>query len=193
MDIVTIPLDRLKPHPGNSNVMPAGMFNKLVAHLERTDRYPPIIVRSVDQPNTYQILDGHHRAGALKQLGRAEARCVVWEVDDDEALLLVATLNRLQGQDDPHKRAALVAQLSKRLKIESLAKQLPEEAEGLERLLRLHAPPPPPRPPQPLEQVPVPVHFFLLPAQRRQLEQRLKLIGGRREEALMQLIESSEP
>ncbi len=50
----------------------------------------------------------------------------------------------------------------------------------------------PPTEEQPLEQVPVPVHFFLLPAQRRQLEQRLKLIGGRREEALMQLIESGE-
>ena len=39
-------------------------------------------------------------AEALRRLGRASARCEVWAVDDDEAMLLLATLNRLQGRDD---------------------------------------------------------------------------------------------
>src|ERR1041385_7198567 len=84
---LSIPLAHLTPHPLNSNVMPAKLFDKLVANLGRTRRYPPVIVRplpddeaTASQGRRYQILDGHHRVKALAQLGVAEARCVVWEV-----------------------------------------------------------------------------------------------------------------
>ncbi len=193
MSTVDIPLKQLQPHPANSNVMTGELFDKLIEHIKRHDRYPPIIVRQLTDSQDYQIIDGHHRVRAVEKLGYAKARCVVWQVDDDETLVLLATLNRLQGQDDPHKRAALVARLSERLDIAKLAQLLPEQVEQLERLGRLHAPPPAPRPPQRLDDMPVPVHFFLLPAQRRQLEQKLKQLGGPREQALMTLVENSDP
>ena len=108
----TVPLANLRPHPLNANVLPEDLKVKLKAHIKRTSRYPHVIVRShPDEPEIYQILDGHHRVEVLRDLGHAEARCDVWDVDDREAKLLLATLNRLEGQDVPIRRASLVHEL----------------------------------------------------------------------------------
>jgi hypothetical protein len=143
------------------------------------------------QEQRYQILDGHHRVEALRRLKRTSARCVVWEVTDDEALLLLATLNRLQGRDDPHRRAALVAELAglRRVDARELAEVLPERAEELASLLSLRAAPPALRGPRALGEMPVCVHFFLKPAQRDALEGALRAMGGPREAALMRLVD----
>lgn len=192
MQIVNISLDNLHSHPSNSNVMPPPLLAKLAQHLKRADRYPPLIVRPMSDmgPDSYQILDGHHRAAALKQIGRHEARCVVWHVDDQEALLLLATLNRLQGRDDPFKRASLLTELNHHLPLEQLAEHLPEQLGQLQALLSLRKLPSTPRPPQPHEEWPVAVHFFLTPEQRQRLDRRLKELGGPREDALMRLVDA---
>ncbi|MFA9479651.1 ParB N-terminal domain-containing protein [Phycisphaerales bacterium AB-hyl4] len=194
MQWTEIAIDRLLPHPQNSNVMPEYLLKKLVAHIKRSDRYPPIIVRpllrdaSDTTAETHQILDGHHRVEALRRLGRSTATCVSWPVDDDEALLLMTTLNRLEGQDDPRKRAKLLTDLSNRSDWEALKTLLPERSDQLQRLLPLARPAPPPRSPQPMSEMPQAVYFFLKPSERRTLEQRLKAIGGEREAALMTLV-----
>lgn len=173
--------------------MPARTLEKLTAHIERTGRYPPILVRPIasDAEPAYQILDGHHRVEALRRLEHDAARCIAWEVDDDEALLLMATLNRLSGDDDARQRAALVGKLNDRHDLKTLATLLPEQRDQLEKLLTLRDPPPAPRPPQPMEQMPQPVHFFLLPEQRRRLEARLKQLGDTREAALMAMVDAT--
>ena len=107
-----IPLDDLVAHPLNSNVMPPEYREKLVAHIRRTGRYPFLVVRAhPTEPGKYQVLDGHHRVGVLRELGHTEARCDVWDVDDREAKLLLGTLNRLEGQDQPLRRAQLLHEL----------------------------------------------------------------------------------
>ena len=138
----------------------------------------------------HQILDGHHRVKALCELGKTSARCLVWDVDDREALVLLATLNRLEGRDAPRKRAHLLGELSGRfdIDIDELATLTPERRDELDRLLTLNDPPPSPYEPVPLEQMPVAVHFFLLPAQKRSLNARLREMGGSREAALMELV-----
>lgn len=179
--------------------MPRPLLNKLKHHLRRTGKYPPIIVRPIrsDGPSsadTYQILDGHHRMMVLKELGHDEAKCDVWEVSDDEALLLLATLNRLEGKDDAHKRADLVANLLERAGDDhddnsDVAAMLPEAREALAELMRIREPPPQMAAPPPLEAMPVPVHFFLLPKQRKQLTRVLGSIDSCREVALMRMVE----
>ena len=201
LEMIEIQLDRLHAHPANSNVMPPALLDKLVAHLRDADRYPPVIVRplpggtgrEVGGGGDYQILDGHHRVAALRRLERPAARCVVWEVDDREALLLLATLNRLQGQDDPRKRGALVARLSGSMDFSALAGRLPEDAYRLKKLAALTARRPPPRPPRPMAAMPVALHFFLLPAQRSAVERRLREVGGSRESALLSLLDVETP
>ncbi|MBI1335858.1 MAG: hypothetical protein GC164_02720 [Phycisphaera sp.] len=180
-----IPLDQLHAHPSNSNVMPEPMVAKLVEHIGRTDRYPPLIVRPHDAG--YQVLDGHHRAEALRRLNQTEARCVVWDVGDDEALVLLATLNRLQGRDDPRKRASLVEELQQHFDVDTLASLLPEDADALQKLVEINHPPQV-REPLDLEDMPLAVHFFLRLDQRTRLERRLHEVGPNREEALLRCV-----
>jgi len=191
-----ISLDKLDAHPANSNRMADRLLDKLAAHIERTDRYPPIIVRPHGPrgDGRYQILDGHHRVAALRRLERDAARCDVWHVDDGEALLLLATLNRLQGRDDPHRRAALLAQLrdAHGETLKSLAAKLPERPPQVQALFRLNASPPAPQPAPPLDDMPRAVHFFLSGGDRRRLLQRLADIHPRRETALMTLLDGAD-
>ena len=125
-------------------------------------------------PLHYQILNGHHRAAVLRQLGHTHARCDVWEVDDAEARVLLATLNRLEGRDDPGARAQLVARLAEGRSAEELARLLPEPAEAVERLLALAKPPPAPLAPEAVEVPARPMTFFLTDEQHEVVGQALR-------------------
>jgi ParB-like chromosome segregation protein Spo0J len=127
-----VPLDDLVPHPLNANVMSDDMREKLKAHIKRTGRYPFLVVRPFGEK--YQVLDGHHRVAILRELGHREARCDVWAVDDREAKLLLATLNRLEGQDLPIRRAQLIHELLGEMSLDDLAGLLPETNRQLEDL-----------------------------------------------------------
>jgi len=70
----------------------------------------------------------------LRELGQSEARCDVWDVNDREAKLLLATLNRLEGQDLPIRRAALIHELLGDMHLVDLAGLLPETDKQLEEL-----------------------------------------------------------
>jgi ParB-like chromosome segregation protein Spo0J len=133
-----IPIDCLIPHPENSNHMTAEMLGKLRRHIERTGRYEPLTVRP--HPNAegkYEILNGHNRLRVLRAIGRDPARCVVWDVDDDQARLYLATLNRLAGRDIPERRAALLEGLLRTFDIAELSALLPDDRRQLEELERL--------------------------------------------------------
>src|SRR3989454_4783928 len=130
-----VPLDDLRPHPLNSNVMPEDLREKLRAHIRRTGRYPFLVVRPhPEEPGRFQVLDGHHRVEILRELGHTDARCDVWDVNDREANLLLATLNRLQGQDLPIRRAELLHELLGEMSLDDLAGLLPETDKQLEEL-----------------------------------------------------------
>ena len=130
-----IPLSDLMAHPLNANKMCDEVREKLKAHIKRTGRYPYLIVRPhPDQPDRYQVLDGHHRIAVLRELGHVDALCDVWEVDDREANVLLATLNRLEGQDVPIRRAHLVHELLGVMSLSDLAGLLPETDGQLEEL-----------------------------------------------------------
>ena len=130
-----VPLDDLLPHPLNTNVMPVDLRAKLLAHIKRTKRYPFIVVRPhPKEAGKYQVLDGHHRVQILRELGHTEARCDVWEVDDREAKILLATLNRLEGQDLPRRRAQLLHELLGEMSAGDIAGLLPENERQIEEL-----------------------------------------------------------
>jgi ParB-like chromosome segregation protein Spo0J len=130
-----IPLDDLVPHPLNANIMPDDLREKLRAHIRRTKRYPHLIVRPhPGQSGKFEVLDGHHRLVILRDLGHTEARCDVWDVGDHEAKLLLATLNRLEGQDAPMRRAQLIHELLGEMSLDDLAGLVPETGRQLEEL-----------------------------------------------------------
>jgi len=202
MTLRWLPLDALEAHPENSNRMSDGLREKLKGHIRRTGLYEPLVVRPIkpsgsppvntrgaDGPGCihpgrnvkvyihYQIINGHHRARVLRELGHTHARCDVWEVDDDEARLLLATLNRLEGRDDPSARARLVAHLAEGRSPEDLARLLPEPADAVERLLVLAKPPPAALDPAAIEPPARPMTFFLSAEQYALVADALRDIG----------------
>jgi len=183
MTLQWIPLEQLQPHPENSNRMPAPLMEKLKRHIQRTGLYEPLVVRPIHcelpaaagNPQCgYQILNGHHRAEVLRQLGHTHARCDVWNVSDEDALVLLATLNRLEGRDDPAARARLVAKLAGSQSPEDLARLLPEPADAVERLLALAQPPPAPLAPEAAALAQRPMTFFLTEEQHAAVTEALR-------------------
>lgn len=127
--LVRVSLDSLRPHPANANVMDEERLEKLAENIRREGDYPPLLVRPhPDEKGCYQILDGHQRVDVLRRLSHKEANCYLWPCDDQTALVLLATLNRLEGQDDPLKRAELLRELTELASPEELARMLPESA-----------------------------------------------------------------
>lgn len=170
-----IKLDRLVAHPGNANRMSKSIFRKLVRNIKRSGRYEPLVARPRPQSEgSFEIINGHHRCKALRELGYEEADCVVWDVDDEEAEILLATLNRLVGSDELAKKAALLKRLSSKRGPGELSRYLPQTAKQIRRLINLE------RPRVPLKAQRQwfvnPIVFYVSDEQKRQIEKALSLV-----------------
>lgn len=169
--IESISMDRLIAHPGSCNRMSQSRFRKLVGHICVSGNYEPVIVRRHGRHSgCYEIVNGHHRMQALRQLGAERVDCVVWDVDDDETAVLLGTLNRLEGRDDVDMRSRLVKTLSDKYDSRSLAKMLPETRKGIERLRDLSAA----RPRVKAKAMLNPIVFFVSDEQKALVEGALK-------------------
>lgn len=183
-------LDLLDDHPGNANRMNDELFQKLIDHISESKNYPPLIVRPHPQTQgRYQILDGHHRAKALRQLGYSQANCDVWDVDETQTDMLLLTLNRLCGDDDPYKRGEILERLSQTMDIDMLAKKLTDDSERIRKLIEATKPPPQPLEPRDVSHMPHGVMFFLNAAQKNCLFKQLKPLAKDRNVALVLLLE----
>ena len=131
-----IEVSKLLAHPKNANVMSAGVRRKLRRHIERTGRYEALVVRRHPVvEGSYELINGHHRRLVLEELGYERAACVVWELDDAETLMLLATVNRLGGEDAPGKRLELLEAMAAEMEVGELAKWVPEEPAVLRAVL----------------------------------------------------------
>jgi ParB family chromosome partitioning protein len=139
--IRSIRLDKLVAHPDNPNQQSKVIFGKLVRNIERTGRYEPILVRPHPQRRGYfQIINGEHRFKVLAKLGYKTADCIVWDIDDEQTYILLATLNRLVGTDKLDKKLSLLKRLNKKIKPYELAKILPHKSKQIEQLINLKMP-----------------------------------------------------
>ena len=180
MELVSIELERLFDHPENANVMKAGELAQLKLHIGEGGDYEPLVVRAhVEKAGCFELLNGHHRRRVLSELGYERAWCVVWDVDDDRARMLLATLNRLQGSDDPARRARLLERLNEKLDRKELVRRLPEGAGHIEKLLALNRPVRCVRPER-VAGLPVALTFFVTREQKSLVEKALKVMAARR-------------
>ncbi len=139
--VQSIALDKLAAHPDNPNKMSKATFGKLVRNIERTGRYEPIVVRPhPKRENHFQIINGEHRCRALAKLGYKSADCLIWDVNNKQVDILLATLNRLAGSDVLGKKLSLLSRLNKRMESNELGKLLPQTAKQIERLINLKIP-----------------------------------------------------
>jgi len=173
--IKSIPLERLDAHPDNPNEQSRVNFGKLVRNIERTGRYEPLIVRpSPDKAGFFQIINGHHRCHALMRLGYEAAECIVWDIDDKQTDILLATLNRLGGSDNLGKKLKLLKRLNERFSGGELAKLIPQTQKQIERLANLKVPSSPAK--INAKHFLSPLVFFVRDAQQRQIENALSLV-----------------
>ncbi|MBP8605829.1 MAG: ParB-like nuclease domain-containing protein [Phycisphaerae bacterium] len=160
--ILSLPLSSLLPHPANPNRLSEAAFAKLLRHIGRTGQYEPLVVRRHPQtPGAYQILNGRHRARALKQLGYSHADCVVFEADDNAALVYLISLNRLSGRDNLYKKSKLIEMLCRRFSSRQLAGLLPDSRTAIDKLAGLSASQPAPK----TSTLLMPMTFFVDPDQ----------------------------
>jgi ParB/RepB/Spo0J family partition protein len=133
--IVSLPIYKLYAHPDNANRMSKVKFNTLIRHLDATGQYEPLVVRKhPTKKNAWQILNGHHRLRALRQLKHTRADCVVFAADDEQARLYLLNLNRLIGRDNVYKKAKLIEQLCRTYTPRDLAKRLVDSKTAIEKL-----------------------------------------------------------
>jgi ParB-like chromosome segregation protein Spo0J len=169
--VSSIPIDRLIAHPGNANRMSKRNFARLVRNIERSGRYEPLVVRR--QGDCFQIINGHNRWLALKQIGYQTADAVVWDLDDTEADVLLCTLNRLGGSDVLEKKRVLLDRINPNMNAREMAKLLPFTRSQIEKLKNIKIPSAPAK--IDIERFAVPVVFFLSAEQQQIVEQVLSL------------------
>jgi ParB/RepB/Spo0J family partition protein len=175
--IVSLPLCQLYPHPDNANRMSKVKFNKLIDHLEATGQYEPLVVRKhPTKVNSWQLLNGHHRLRALRQLKHARVDCVVFAADDEQARLYLLNLNRLVGRDNVYKKAKLIEQLCRCYAPRDLAKRLGESKTAIEKLARLSKDQPLPK----THQKPflLPMTFFMTESQHATITRAFAKANG---------------
>ena len=181
--VTYIPIDKLIAHPGSPNRMSKRNFARLVRNIERTGRYEPLVVRPCPARNChscesrnpetgkftkrdcFQIINGHNRWLALKQLGYETIDAVVWDLDDSEADILLCTLNRLRGSDVLAKKLDLLKTLNCNTEARELARILPFTCSQIERLKNLKVPSAPAK--VSAKSFAVPMVFFLSAEQQQ--------------------------
>ena len=101
---------------------------------------PRMWAPEVDEKIWKLVLRTLDQGGAFKEaalLGHREAVVYPWPCDDATALVLLATLNRLEVEDVPAKRAELLAELDALMSHDELALLLPEDGAAIDQSLAL--------------------------------------------------------
>ena len=135
--LLRVPIERLVDHPDNPNRMSKGNFARLVRNIEQTGRCEPLVVRP--KGGVLEIINGRHRRRALQELGYESVDVIVWDIDDEQTDILLATLNRLGGSNVLEKKLALLSRLNECMNARELAKLLPHSARQIQRLVQVHS------------------------------------------------------
>ena len=114
--IVALPPSVLTPHPQNPRSrLTEAEVAELRASIEAHGQRQPCVVRPIGENGSkkYEVVIGHRRAFVGKLLGR-DVPCLVEKLDDDEALALMLSDNRVRTDPDPFLESRAVDALLKK-------------------------------------------------------------------------------
>ena len=136
-----IEVERIKPNDYNPNVMSAKTYGSLIENIKSRGFKSAVYVLPVDESGVYTLVDGEHRWKAAKEAGLLKIPCVVLPASREEAMMDTVTMNQLRGAMIPVKLALVIAELSKRVPVPVLEKELGfEEHELADQLELLNLP-----------------------------------------------------
>lgn len=105
-------LDEIRVSGGsNPNVVSAVQYTALVHSIRHNGFLQPLLVRA-HVGGGYEVVDGHHRLRAAKEVGLAGVPAVVVEASDSEAAIAMLSLNRLRGELDLSSVATILSALA---------------------------------------------------------------------------------
>ncbi len=131
-EILEVPLDLLREAPWNPNEADEPTLRRLGASLQRFGIVVPLVVRALG--DGYEVLSGNQRLRVLREQGTATLPCVEVQADDTQARLLTQALNRIHGEDDLSKKAALVRDLLAAMSADEVAAILPDTVQAMQGL-----------------------------------------------------------
>ena len=136
MQMINLPLAKLRTAPWNANRMDPRMVQRLRESIRRYGLVENLVVRPIEE-DVYEVIGGNWRLKVLSEMNSDAAPCVVVEVDDAHARILAQALNRIEGEDDQGLRAELVKKALESIPQEEILSILPETAESLQALASL--------------------------------------------------------
>ena len=107
LEIVHLPIGRLKPSTYNPRLMPEVEMAKLRRSIETFGLVEPIVVRKAD----HTVIGGHQRLEAARALGLKTVPVVYVDVSVAQAQALNLALNRISGEWDLPKLGELLEEL----------------------------------------------------------------------------------
>ena len=185
----TVPIEILIENPNNPNRMSKPNFKKLVRNIKSTGLYEPVIVKK--KRTKFEIINGHSRVKALKQLGYQNVDICIWDIGDTQTDILSITLNRLSGTDILEKKLALLKKLFKESNTKQLSELLPFNSGQIERYRNLKLPNKPAK--QKKDNFAEPLIFFVDNKQKKIIEQAIQKTtssGQTKSQAITQIAES---
>jgi hypothetical protein len=110
--LAVVPIGMIATRPGeNPNVVSDEQFKLLVEGISSNGFLQPVTVRPTEKGG-YELIDGHHRLRAAKEIGLERIPCLVTNATDMEAMAEMLALNRLRGEMDLSKAARALQSLA---------------------------------------------------------------------------------
>jgi len=109
MKIENIKIEKLIPNRYNPRKITKDSFEKLKNSINEFGFVDPIIVRK--NKNKYEIIGGHQRYNAAKELGYELVPCIVLDISEKRAKLLNLALNKIRGDWDSELLVKLLNQI----------------------------------------------------------------------------------
>lgn len=137
MNLIEIPINKLKEAPWNPNQMDEATLNRLSESLSRYGMVEPLVVRP-KEGKFHEVLSGNQRLKAISNLGFNSIPCVVVELNDAESMLLAQALNNLRGEDDQAMKGTLLKTVLASIPEDRVLSLLPETTESLRSLVEFN-------------------------------------------------------
>ena len=116
---VNIPIPKLRPFEGHPfKVKDDEEMNTLIESIQTQGVLSPLIVRSIENTDEYEVISGHRRLHAAQKAGITEVPALIYALDRDAAAIAVVDSNLHREHILPSEKA-----FAYKLKMEALSHQ----------------------------------------------------------------------